>query len=202
FGKGTVQNVAPLDRRGELGQLKLTIAQFFRVNGEGTQHRGVVPDILFPTAQDSHEQGERGLDNALPWASVDAAPHQTWHKDQTRLEQARRLHAQRARADQRFKLLMEELNVLRDGQKQHSVTLQQDKRRREWEARQTNKDEREALYKKAFGNGTDDEDTDQADILLEEAARVLVDLIDLRAVLVDASHNGMASAVGDNDTRR
>jgi len=39
FGKGTVQSVVPLDKEGLLGQLKVTIAQFFRVNGEGTQHR-------------------------------------------------------------------------------------------------------------------------------------------------------------------
>jgi len=71
FGKGTVQSVVPLDKEGLLGQLKVTIAQFFRVNGEGTQHRGVVPDVLFPTAMDSDAQGERSLDNALPWAEVE-----------------------------------------------------------------------------------------------------------------------------------
>ncbi len=55
FGKGTVQNLVDLDRRdpsmkGKLGQLKMTIAQFFRVNGSSTQHRGVEPDIVLPTA--------------------------------------------------------------------------------------------------------------------------------------------------------
>jgi len=78
FGKGTVQTVAPLDRAGKLGQLKITMAQFFLVNGDGTQHRGVVPDVLFPTAMDSDAQGERGLDNALPWAEVAAASYEAW----------------------------------------------------------------------------------------------------------------------------
>ena len=77
FGKGTVQSVVPLDREGKLGQLKVTIAQFFRVNGEGTQHRGVVPDVLFPTALDSDAQGERSLDNALPWAEAVSYTHLT-----------------------------------------------------------------------------------------------------------------------------
>ena len=68
----------PLDKEGRLGQLKITTAQFFRVNGEGTQHRGVDPDITFPTAIDSVAQGERGLDNALSWAEVAAAKFDQW----------------------------------------------------------------------------------------------------------------------------
>ncbi|MED5228361.1 MAG: S41 family peptidase, partial [Pseudomonadota bacterium] len=75
YGKGTVQNLVDLDRYArnkdeKLGQLKFTIAQFFRINGDSTQHRGVVPDILLPTARDDAERGERGLENALPWQQV------------------------------------------------------------------------------------------------------------------------------------
>nr|ADI22204.1 periplasmic protease [uncultured gamma proteobacterium HF0200_34B07] len=75
YGKGTVQNLIDLDRYArnedeELGQLKFTIAQFFRINGDSTQHRGVVPDVLLPTARDDIEHGERGLENALPWQQI------------------------------------------------------------------------------------------------------------------------------------
>jgi carboxyl-terminal processing protease len=81
FGKGTVQNLVSLDQHSnddeDLGQLKLTVAQFFRVNGDSTQHRGVVPDILFPTAVDSHREGERSFDNALPWTRIQAADYKT-----------------------------------------------------------------------------------------------------------------------------
>ena len=78
FGKGTVQSLLDLDdyvssdRRG-LGQLKITMAQFFRVNGGSTQNRGVVPDIRFPSAGDPDDYGERSMDNALPWTQIDAA---------------------------------------------------------------------------------------------------------------------------------
>jgi carboxyl-terminal processing protease len=78
FGKGTVQSLldlddyAPADKSG-MGQLKITMAQFFRVNGGSTQNRGVVPDIRFPSAGDPQEYGERSLDNALPWTRIDAA---------------------------------------------------------------------------------------------------------------------------------
>ena len=78
YGKGTVQNLVDLDKYArnkdeKLGQLKFTIAQFFRINGDSTQHRGVVPDILLPTAQDDTERGERSLENALPWQQVASA---------------------------------------------------------------------------------------------------------------------------------
>jgi carboxyl-terminal processing protease len=56
-----------------MGQLKITMAQFFRVNGGSTQNRGVVPDIRFPSAGDPDEYGERAYDNALPWTSIDSA---------------------------------------------------------------------------------------------------------------------------------
>ena len=78
FGKGTVQSLldlddyAPADKPG-MGQLKITMAQFFRVNGGSTQNRGVVPDIRFPSAGDPSDYGERSLDNALPWTSIEAA---------------------------------------------------------------------------------------------------------------------------------
>ena len=63
FGKGSVQQLIDLNRYAgnsdkSLGQLKATIAQYFRVNGESTQHRGVVPDILFEASYDETKHGE------------------------------------------------------------------------------------------------------------------------------------------------
>ena len=71
YGKGTVQTLIDLDRfvrsgGKKLGRLRLTMAQFFRVNGGSTQFRGVVPDIIYPTVSDSDDEGERSHDNALP----------------------------------------------------------------------------------------------------------------------------------------
>ena len=82
FGKGTVQSLLDLDDYGlsdsaRMGQLKITQAQFFRVNGGSTQNRGVEPDISFPTWGDPDEYGERALDNALPWTSIDPARYES-----------------------------------------------------------------------------------------------------------------------------
>jgi len=183
FGKGTVQTVAPLDRDGKLGQLKITMAQFFRVNGDGTQHRGVVPDVLFPTALDSDTQGERGLDNALPWAEVEAASFNAWSAPKADYSQLQALHDSRYRDSDTFKLLIEELAAQRDARAQQSVSLVEDVRQQELNDRGEDREEREELYRKAFGIASadnDDEDGEAGipDIILEEAANVLNDIID------------------------
>ena len=66
FGKGTVQALLPMAD----GQLKLTIAKFYRISGESTQHQGVIPDISFPSPFDSGEIGESALETALPWDQI------------------------------------------------------------------------------------------------------------------------------------
>jgi carboxyl-terminal processing protease len=89
-GKGTVQVLADLDRvtggKDNLGVLKLTIQQFFRVSGSSTQWKGVVPDVLLPDPAGHLDTGERQLDNSIPWSAIDEVAHQDWpspwHLDQ------------------------------------------------------------------------------------------------------------------------
>ncbi len=185
FGKGTVQTIAPLDREGKLGQLKITIAQFFRVSGEGTQFRGVVPDVLFPTAIDSDAQGESGLDNALPWDEVTAARYTAWDKSRANYQQIQALHESRYRGDDMFKLLIDELESQRESRTRHSVSLLESERQAEIEEQGAAVDEREELFRRAFGvSSRDDEDGDDEvpDIILEEAANVLSDAIELAPI--------------------
>jgi carboxyl-terminal processing protease len=89
-GKGTVQTLADLDRatggKVELGVLKLTIQQFFRVTGASTQREGVVPDIVLPDPAGHVDAGERSLDHALEWSKIDGLPYDkvphAWKADQ------------------------------------------------------------------------------------------------------------------------
>jgi carboxyl-terminal processing protease len=177
FGKGTVQTVAPLDREGKLGQLKITTAQFFRVNGEGTQHRGVIPDVLFPTALHSDAQGERGLDNALPWAEVAAADYEAWSTRAANYDAAQALHESRYSTNDSFTLLIEELEAQRVSRARNSVSLLEDVRRQEIEEQETDRETRIELYRKAFGVSSPDDESVISDILLVEAANVLSDII-------------------------
>lgn len=80
FGKGTVQTLINLDRFSQsdklkYGELKMTIAQFFRINGGTTQLRGVTPDIKLPVTSDAENFGESSYDNALPWVQIKPATY-------------------------------------------------------------------------------------------------------------------------------
>lgn len=178
FGKGTVQSVVPLDREGALGQLKVTVAQFFRVNGEGTQHRGIVPDVLFPTALDSDAQGERGLDNALPWAEVPSTGFDAWFDDKPDYSRVQARHDSRYQGSENFSLLIEALKDQRVARDQREVTLLETRRQQEIEALGENRQERDELLRKAFGAANADDNSSVPDIILEEAANVLSDIID------------------------
>ncbi len=77
FGKGTVQNLIDIGRYMrqsdvELGQLKMTLAKFYRVTGS-TQKLGVAPDIAFPSPYDDEIFGESGRPNALPWDEISSS---------------------------------------------------------------------------------------------------------------------------------
>ncbi|WP_449258614.1 carboxy terminal-processing peptidase [Chlorobium limicola] len=77
FGKGTVQSIVKLNRpfsilskQTDLGQLKLTVAKFYRISGGSTQNRGVTPDIAIPSLIDTASIGEDTYPSSLPWSTV------------------------------------------------------------------------------------------------------------------------------------
>ena len=82
-GKGTVQTLVDLDRiaghSNDLGDLKLTIEQFYRPSGASTQLKGVTPDILLPDPVGYLDTGERKLDHPIAFSQIDPAPHQDWN---------------------------------------------------------------------------------------------------------------------------
>lgn len=184
FGKGTVQSVAPLDRDNKLGQLKITFAQFFRVNGESTQHRGVVPELVFPTAMQSDAQGERGLDNALPWDEVRATDFVPVADSSLDVDELRRRHENRYSNDALFDVLIDELESQREARTQRSISLLEEEREQSLAELPDDRARRNALVRTAFGFSDGDDEGEAGavpDILLNEAAHVLNDVIDLRS---------------------
>ncbi|MFP6810405.1 MAG: carboxy terminal-processing peptidase [Pseudohongiellaceae bacterium] len=93
FGKGTVQEIIPMD----YGQVKLTRSKFYRISGASTQHRGVIPDIEFPDIYDAYEDiGESSLDGALPWDTVRPVEYRPYHSIEAIVPELKALHEQRA----------------------------------------------------------------------------------------------------------
>jgi carboxyl-terminal processing protease len=199
FGKGTVQQLIPLDnlgrrRRGNLGQIKATMAQFFRINGASTQHRGIEPDVAFPQALQSSDQGERGLEHALPWDRVEPADYVPVRAvPQDLLHELRARHEQRIGRSAIFKLLTEQAEHRRQIEKRDRVTLVEDRRRAERTSLERMRDEIEKQLRLAVVASTetaraardaDERDTDKGEVdlgapVLRESAEVLSDLIDL-----------------------
>lgn len=229
FGKGTVQNLVDLDHVADsdkpaLGQLKMTIAQFFRVNGKSTQHRGVVPDVAFPVSVGADEYGESSFDNALPYteiAALDYAPA----SQLSQLNEALAVrHSQRARSDEELRLYFEEIDEYRRERSERTISLNLAKRQAEREAqeqREAARAERLAAINEAYEESRrpalDDglnpgeegsrfsevvDDPDEADsrpdVLLTEAARVLGDAIAIGGSVLTAQ---VSSATGEQATR-
>jgi carboxyl-terminal processing protease len=194
FGKGTVQTLIDLNRyipgnRDDLGRLRLTMAEFFRVSGGSTQLRGVIPDIEFPLPGDSSDHGERSLDNPLPWASIrPASYHPESDVRANMLGWLRQRSLARIRHDPGFEMLIARAKVLRELSNQKVVSLREKDRASESARREkVLKDQRDA-YLRSQGITPIDEDDEHVDdealerqqevisrIEVKEAARILVD---------------------------
>ncbi len=215
FGKGTVQSLIDLSRlargaAGDLGQLKATVAQFFRINGSSTQHRGVVPDLTLPTASDPSTDGERSFDNAIPWAKVEAARYRVGGDLLSLLPTLRARHQLRVGVDPGFRWLLEEGAAQLAVSNRSTTSLAENRRRAEREAERRARYERESQFRLARGLAPrkegEEEETDasaakspEEDVWLIETAHILADMVDLvrsspRLRTVGGGAGGLAAA--------
>ena len=149
FGKGTVQSMVDLDRiaknsKPQFGELKMTIAQFFRINGGTTQLRGVTPDILFPAASDTASFGESSYDNALPWTQIKAADYVPAGDLAAVLPTLSALHEARVKKDKDFQYLEQDIAEAKLERKKDLVSLNETERRKERDAQETRLKSRES----------------------------------------------------------
>lgn len=141
FGKGTVQTMIDLDRvaknhKPQFGELKMTVAQFFRINGGTTQLRGVTPDIVLPTASDAENLGESSYENALPWMQIKAANYSPKGDLKHLLPGLLKSHDDRVKRDKDFQFLREELADLNLQRRKNEVSLNENERRKERETQE------------------------------------------------------------------
>jgi carboxyl-terminal processing protease len=141
FGKGTVQSVINLDqlvksKTPEYGELKMTVAQFFRINGGTTQLRGVTPDISFPAQIDSRDFGESSYDNALPWTQIKAADYTPAGDLSAILPLLKAAHDARISKDKDFQYLTEDIAESNLQRKKNLISLNEADRRQERETQE------------------------------------------------------------------
>nr|MBO2513333.1 tail-specific protease [Gammaproteobacteria bacterium] len=187
FGKGTVQNLFNLDRvmRGnENGQLTLTIGKYYRVTGESTQHRGVIPDIELPARVDPTTVGESTRDTALPWDRIQPTRYRAdYDALDTAIEVLRSLHEQQAANDPQFSYLVDEIRANAEMRGQKSVSLNLEKRKAERERLEREHLARENARRQAAGlepiSSLEELDTTvdiPGEILLTQAARIAAEM--------------------------
>lgn len=139
FGKGTVQSMIDLDRIAKsdkplFGELKMTVAQFFRINGGTTQLRGVTPDLSFPGMSETGEFGESSFDNALPWTQIPPARYTAKGSVQDVLPILLTQHKARIKNERDFQYLQEDIAEFNQLRKKNAVSLNEVERRKEKEA--------------------------------------------------------------------
>ena len=125
FGKGTVQTIQPLNH----GELKLTLAKFYRVSGQSTQHQGVIPDIQYPDVMDTKDIGESALPEALPWDSIKAAITPELNPIAPFLEELQTRYDSRTAKNPDFTFTRERLALAQRLMDETSVSLNESKRR-------------------------------------------------------------------------
>jgi len=182
FGKGTVQQLVDLNnfdstRDEKLGQLKATIAQYFRINGGSTQHRGVVPDIDFHTNFTSDEYGERALKNALPWTSISPISHHYGFIDEQIIKNTASMHDSRIKVDDKFNSLVNILQLDSELRNKKTISLLESTRKKEYEKIESIRAANQKFLKNTEANLNKlDDDEQYIDVLLDETAHIATDL--------------------------
>ena len=217
FGKGTVQSLVALQE----GQLKITESKFYRISGESTQHRGVIPDIQYPSLFDPEQIGESALDNALAWDQIAPARFSRYNDYRAILPTLTDLHEKRAANDPDYLYLQDQVSLaeeartitalplrqagrleMRDDQEQKALAIENKRRVAKGLERLATLDAEEPADdtdqleaddpSEGPAHGGDEDQLD--DVLLMETGRILVDTITLRPNTGLASRNiGAAS---------
>lgn len=190
FGKGTVQTLIGLDRFGvgdeetPTGRLKLTIAKFYRINGESTQLTGVEPDLEMPYPHADDEVGERAADNALPWDTIRSTEYRRFTAIEPILGELRRRHDRRLAQEPALLSVADEAQRLEEEAADTRVSLNEAERIRQMDASEAARLAAINQQLRAYGEeplqSLEDLDPEALpDVLLDEAAAVMVDLIEL-----------------------
>jgi carboxyl-terminal processing protease len=189
YGKGTVQNLIPLDRfalgpNPAYGQLTVTIGKFYRVTGDSTQNRGVTPDILMPSLISTDEVGESTRASALPWDRIPGVRFEDEVSLAPAVTQLARTHETRSSSDPDFRNLLNDVAAFDKLRKQTTVSLNLKTRQVERDQLDQERLTRENQRREAHGLKplATLEELDEAtpvDAVLSEASQILADMTTL-----------------------
>ena len=189
FGKGTVQEHRPLKKPfdrfdNKLGSVQYTTSKFYRINGGSTQNKGVIPDILLPSAIDPAEWGESQEDNALPWDNIRPARYQPSAEIRAKVKMLTDRHLERIAVEPEFAFLDTDIKEYKENKDKNFISLNEKERLAEKDensekrlARRNLRLERLGFEKVKDLEQDTPEELDQLDPFLEETARITADLV-------------------------
>ena len=190
FGKGTVQTIQPLNH----GELKLTLAKFYRVSGQSTQHQGVLPDIAYPSIIDTKEIGESALPEAMTYDTIKPAIKPAVDPFKPFLAQLQARHDVRSAKDAEFVFVEQKLALAKKLMSEKTVSLNEAERRSEHADVESKQLVMENTRRKAKGEEPlkelkkededalpvdDDKTKPEDDAYLSETGRILIDYLGL-----------------------
>lgn len=148
YGKGTVQNLIDLGmfnrNNGEKqGRVKMTVAKYYRITGSSTQHMGVIPDIIYPSAVDAHDYGESSKPSALPWDQIRSSSYQKFSDIARFLPELRKNHENRIKNNLEFQYKLEDIAEYNERQEKKEFSLNEDVRKQERELAEAKRKKRE-----------------------------------------------------------
>jgi carboxyl-terminal processing protease len=210
YGKGTVQNAIDLDKvikpsvlaelmskmngktdktvstgsQSRLGQLNLTIAKFYRISGNSTQHKGVTPDIKFPSIIPLDKFGEDTEPSALPFDIIAKSSYTKTGDFTAVVPQLTKLHERRMNTSKSYQYLMDDIADFTKRENEKSVTLNEQQLKKERDADEAKSFERDNAKRVALGfkplkKGETKPKNEDLDFLKIEAGQILTDYINL-----------------------
>ncbi|MCY4149903.1 MAG: carboxy terminal-processing peptidase [Gammaproteobacteria bacterium] len=217
YGKGTVQNIISLNNLvrddDPLGQVKITTGQFFRINGDSTQYRGVVPDIIWTTMREDEgvddDHGERGYDNPIPWRHIKQAKFNPYQSKlpQSAIDQLITNHENRISSNSYFAYTRKINELFWSTVSRQQISLSESVRKSESEQHEAKVEMFDNYRKEALellqadsdrmiGLSENQPDTEDSTEYLIEAAHILLDSIHIQALAGDLESNRLTSATG------
>lgn len=208
YGKGTVQSAVPMDQfigraerlklraradgdgadeestpqgAPEFGQINFTTYKFYRVNGSSTQHKGVLPDISFPSIYPIDKFGESSEKAALPWDQIETTAYTSWSDLSQVTPKLEAAHMQRMESSPEYTYLLEDIELLNKRQQESAVSLNESELKKEREALEAKNlarvNARRALKGEPLLKKGDTIPRTEDDFIRDESLNVMVDFI-------------------------
>lgn len=193
YGKGTVQRLIDLnnvvrfaDEEDKMGNLKITLAKYYRITGSSTQNIGVTPDVALPSGYDAETFGESSMPGSLPWDQIKSADfEETNYVSEDLLDVLNKEYLADLNSVPELRNLVEDLERMKERRSQTSISLNEKQRKSEIDKVEAEKENRKNINAKVLNENESfsiEGDTEQSTVLndpyLKEGLRLLASIVD------------------------